>query len=98
MPGSPVLPSARAPREPDADVTLVFDGGSLGNPGQGYGSFLVRGVVATQQPARLDFPGRTTNNEAEYLSLLHGLRMILGELERQRRDAAQTTLSVMSDS
>jgi ribonuclease HI len=81
-----------------ADVTLIFDGGSLGNPGKGYGSFLVRGVVSTPQPVRLEYPGRTTNNEAEYLSLQHGLRRILIDLERDLRDPATTSVLVLSDS
>jgi probable phosphoglycerate mutase len=83
---------------PRSDVTLVFDGGSLGNPGKGYGSFLVEGIVQTPAPVRLEFPGRTTNNEAEYLSLLHGLRAILRQLERDARDASSASLVVLSDS
>ena len=76
-------------------MTLVFDGGSLGNPGKGYGSYLCRGMVATPQPVRLEYPGRTTNNQAEYLTLLHGLRAILGEVDSA---AAHTSVAVLSDS
>jgi ribonuclease HI len=79
-------------------VTLVFDGGSRGNPGRGYGSYLVEGAVHTPAPVRLEFPGRTTNNEAEYLSLLHGLRAILQQLELDARDAGSASLIVLSDS
>ena len=83
---------------PPADVTLVFDGGSLGNPGKGYGSFVYRGVIETPVPVRLEYPGQTTNNEAEYLSMLHGLRTILRELERDARNPADITITVLSDS
>ncbi|HEX5164683.1 MAG TPA: ribonuclease HI family protein [Thermomicrobiales bacterium] len=83
---------------PDADVTLVFDGGSLGNPGKGYGSFVYTGVIETERPVRLDYPGQTTNNEAEYQTMLHGLRTILRELERDARDPATMRVAVLSDS
>jgi ribonuclease HI len=83
---------------PAADITLVFDGGSLGNPGKGYGSFVYRGVIETQTPVRLEYPGQTTNNEAEYLSMLHGLRTILRELERDLRDPSEVSINVLSDS
>jgi ribonuclease HI len=91
-------PTILIPPLPDADVTLVFDGGSLGNPGKGYGSFVVRGVLETSRPVRLEFPGRTTNNEAEYLTMLQGLRTIARQLEREARDPESTTITVMSDS
>lgn len=83
---------------PPADMTLIFDGGSLGNPGKGYGSFIVRGIVPTVEPMRLEFPGQTTNNEAEYLSLINGLRAILHELERANRDPSDLSLTILSDS
>ena len=83
---------------PPADVTLVFDGGSLGNPGKGYGSFIYRGVIETPAPIRLEYPGQTTNNEAEYLTMLHGLRTILRELERDARDPSNVTIAILSDS
>jgi probable phosphoglycerate mutase len=86
------------PKAEPADVTLVFDGGALGNPGKGYGSFLFSGLVATERPVRVEYEGRTTNNQAEYLTLLHGLRLILRELERDVREPAQTSLNVFSDS
>jgi probable phosphoglycerate mutase len=85
------------PLEP-ADVTLIFDGGSLGNPGKGYGSFVVRGTIRTPEPVRLEFPGRKTNNEAEYLSLIHGIQAILKKLDREGVDPATLSLEVLSDS
>ncbi len=98
MSGLSRRPKVQAPKVPPADITLVFDGGSLGNPGKGYGSFVYTGVIETQSPVRLDYPGQTTNNEAEYLSMLHGLRTLLRELERDARDPATLTMNVLSDS
>lgn len=98
MSGLSRRPKVQTPTPPSADVTLVFDGGSLGNPGKGYGSFVYTGVIATQSPVRLDYPGKTTNNEAEYLSMIHGLRAILGELDRDARDPSTLTITVLSDS
>jgi probable phosphoglycerate mutase len=98
MSGLSGRPRSHASPTPSTDITLVFDGGSLGNPGKGYGSFLYGGVISTAAPVRLDFGGQTTNNEAEYLSLLHGLRTVLRELDRDARDSATTTICVLSDS
>lgn len=53
---------------------MVFDGGSLGNPGVGYGSYRLR--VAGRDwdpPRRLEFGDRVTNNEAEYRALIAAL-------------------------
>ena len=98
MSGLSRRPKLLTPPVPPADVTLVFDGGSLGNPGKGYGSFIYRGVIETQEPVRLEYPGQTTNNEAEYLSMLHGLRTILRELECDARNPAELSVNVLSDS
>ncbi|MGH9176893.1 MAG: ribonuclease HI family protein [Vicinamibacterales bacterium] len=98
MSGQPRRPRVLIPAVPPADITLVFDGGSLGNPGQGYGSFVYHGLIETKAPIRLEYPGTTTSNEAEYLSLLHALRTILRELDRAARDAATTSINVLSDS
>jgi ribonuclease HI len=57
--------------------TLVFDGGSRGNPGPAYGSFLVLDERGRRIGGRrLNF-GRGTNNEAEYRTLIAGLRWLL---------------------
>lgn len=60
------------------DVT--FDGGSLGNPGKGYGSYVIDTAEVRGEPVRLDFsPNReiVTNNQAEYRSLIAALQRIL---------------------
>jgi ribonuclease HI len=58
-------------------LTIVFDGGSIGNPGHGYGSFKVFDNDGAEiEHRKLDFSdrgNRVTNNEAEYLSLIAAL-------------------------
>jgi len=80
------------------NVTLVFDGGSLGNPGKGYGSFITRGAVQTGDPERREYAGRRTNNEAEYMTLLEGLRYILREAQATGQEPTTLMIEVRSDS
>lgn len=81
-----------------ADILIVFDGGAIGNPGKGYGSYAVRGLISTPTPARIEFPGRTTNNQAEYLTLIAALRSVADELAGRGRAANVTNLDIRSDS
>lgn len=61
---------------------LIFDGGSRGNPGDGYGSYSIkRGSGRFRKPVRCTF-GRTTNNEAEYMALIEGLHGLLDEVRK----------------
>ncbi len=54
----------------EARVRVVFDGGSKGNPGAGYGSYALQWPGQAQpEIVRLEFSGRMTNNEAEYDTL-----------------------------
>src|SRR5262245_17354894 len=49
--------------------TLVFDGGAIGNPGRGYGSFQVTNARGDAIADRFDFSPAgeaITNNQAEY--------------------------------
>lgn len=55
------------------DKIIYVDGGSKGNPGQGYGSWKFEGA---KEVNRLEFPGITTNNEAEYMTLITALKTI----------------------
>jgi ribonuclease HI len=73
-------PPAQSAEASAADVVLVFDGGSKGNPGLGYGSYAFRGAARQWPPARLEFPGVVTNNQAEYRSLLAGLAAVIEQL------------------
>jgi ribonuclease HI len=86
-------PPARA--VPGADYTVVFDGGSLGNPGLGYGSYdIVRpgGSVAREQ---MEFGPDLTNNQAEFRALIAGLEDLLRRLGPA---AHATSLAVRGDS
>ncbi|MGE3799060.1 MAG: ribonuclease HI family protein [Thermomicrobiales bacterium] len=64
---------------------MVFDGGSLGNPGRGYGSYLLISPTGRKVHAALDFSedgSIITNNQAEYLTLIEAFRhlhALLGE-------------------
>jgi ribonuclease HI len=78
-----------------ADYLIVFDGGSLGNPGVGYGSFAAFAGSEPGQVRRLEFQGSMTNNEAEYHTLLAALRHLAEQLGPA---AATTSLEVRGDS
>ncbi|MEP7358151.1 MAG: reverse transcriptase-like protein [Anaerolineales bacterium] len=78
-----------------ADYLIIFDGGSLGNPGVGYGSFAVFAGSEPGKVQRLEFPGSLTNNEAEYLTLLAALRRLAETLGAQ---AGQTSVEIRGDS
>ena len=57
---------------------IVFDGGSLGNPGKGYGSFdITRNGKLFDRQIELQFGDAMTNNQAEYLSLIGALKSIV---------------------
>jgi ribonuclease HI len=78
-----------------SDYLIVFDGGSHGNPGPGYGSYIIFDSVGSGQIVRLDFKRDLTNNEAEY----HTLLAALGELaQRVGKAAANTAIKVLGDS
>ncbi|MEZ4523395.1 MAG: ribonuclease HI family protein [Thermomicrobiales bacterium] len=79
------------------DVVLIFDGGSRGNPGQGYGSFTYKGVVV-RWPTGVEYPGVTTNNEAEYQSMIAGLRAIIFDCHALDLDISNLAIEVRSDS
>ncbi|MGQ0603780.1 MAG: ribonuclease HI family protein [Anaerolineales bacterium] len=95
--------TALSPWDGQVDYLVVFDGGSRGNPGPGYGSYAIfddRGVGYAGEGAgyttRLTFEsGPLTNNEAEYHTLLAALRELHHRLGRR---ASATTLKVLGDS
>jgi ribonuclease HI len=79
-------------------LILHFDGGSRGNPGPGYGSYvLLRGRREVLRRAR-EFGPSLTNNEAEYEALLAGLADALKWLQREGIDPGHVTLEVRGDS
>lgn len=74
---------------------IVFDGGSKGNPGIGYGSYQIMrdGALFTHTP--LEFGDGITNNQAEYMTLVDALKWLADELGD---DAASATVNVLGDS
>lgn len=58
------------------DYRIVFDGGSLGNPGKGYGSYRITGPGVDTGVVPLDFSPDgevVSNNQAEYRTLIAAL-------------------------
>lgn len=83
---------------PEQPIQLVFDGGSKGNPGKGYGSYEVRWPGLQPQIVRLQFGDIVTNNEAEYDTLIATLEAVLKRLQEQGADPATAQLDVRGDS
>ena len=79
-------------------LVLHFDGGSKGNPGPGYGSFVLALDGKELRRRRLDFGPRLTNNEAEYQALIAGLKEALNWLAGQHADPAGQDIEVRGDS
>src|SRR5205823_7579556 len=80
------------------ELQIVFDGGSRGNPGQGYGSFMVQSPNRKPVVKRLEFGDNYTNNQAEYDSLIEALKYIIERLEATNRSPDQMELDIKSDS
>jgi len=80
------------------DYLLVFDGGSQGNPGPSYGSYRYGPKGGhLGNPRRLSL-GEGTNNEAEYATLIAGVRAILGELAAGKTRPSAVRLEIRGDS
>lgn len=88
-------PRSPAKAVPGADYTVVFDGGSLGNPGLGYGSYEIVGNGETTAAQRLEFGNGMTNNQAEFHALIAGLEELLAKLGQ---DAGSRSIAVRGDS
>lgn len=74
---------------------IVFDGGSKGNPGKGYGSYQVTKAGALVAHNTLDFGDNVTNNEAEYMTLVNALTWLADDLGNE---ATNSTVTVHGDS
>jgi len=77
------------------NYTIVFDGGAIGNPGRGYGSYQIvdrDGLVARE---RLEYGSQITNNQAEYRTLIAALEDLR---DRLGRDAKEATIAIRGDS
>lgn len=94
-------PHAMSPipgQAPERPIGVVFDGGSKGNPGQGYGSYALRWPGEQQQVVRLRFGNQATNNEAEYDTLITALEAILKRLRDAGADPKTARLDIRGDS
>jgi ribonuclease HI len=82
------------------DYLIIFDGGSKNNgrpKAESYGSYQLS-VAGKQDIKRLRFQAGTTNNEAEYKSLIAALEDLLGRIQRANRAAGEFTLEIRGDS
>ncbi len=79
-------------------VSLVFDGGSKGNPGPTYGSVLIKSKGLPRQSIKRLIWGRGTNNEAEYRALIGGVRELLSCLTSNGIDPGAVDLRIKGDS
>ena len=80
-----------------ADYVIVFDGGSQGNPGPGYGSYAVFSG-GRREVKRLSFGDGMTNNEAEYATLMQALDDVQGRIERDSKLPGDFSIEVRGDS
>lgn len=93
-----LIPSSAQHAGP-VDIVLTFDGGSRGNPGWGYGSYVVKRLSdGAQRLERLDLGNDYTSNEAEYDTLIAALQDLIGRMEAADRDPGEFALEVRGDS
>lgn len=90
----PPLPG-QAPEQP---IGIIFDGGSKGNPGIGYGSYALRWPGKDQQIVQLQFGDGVTNNEAEYDTLAAALEAVVKRLRELKADPMTARVEISGDS
>ena len=98
---APAAPHEMAPipgQAPEQPIVIIFDGGSRGNPGQGYGSYALRWPGMPQQIVRLRFGDKVTNNEAEYDTLIAALEAALQRLQDSGAKPDSARLDIRGDS
>ena len=83
---------------PEKPIVVIFDGGSRGNPGQGYGSYALRWPGQSQQIVQLRFGDRVTNNEAEYDTLIAALEAIVQRLRDAGAAISSAKVEIRGDS
>lgn len=79
-------------------IRLLFDGGSRGNPGPGYGTYRVDFPEGNFFYDFLEFDRRMTSNEAEYQTLLTALDTLIPLLRNTGKDPRNYKLEIMGDS
>ncbi len=89
----------RSPAAGPPDFMVIFDGGSRGNPGPGYGSFLlVRNADGAERQQRLNLGDRLTSNEAEYDTLIRALDDLLAWIHETGLRPEDVSVEVRGDS
>ncbi len=86
---------SQAPQEP---IRITYDGGSRGNPGNGYGSFALDWPGYPREIVQLTFGDQSTNNEAEYDTLIAALEAVRDRMVELQIDPGSTNLSIWGDS
>ena len=81
------------------DYTIVFDGGSHGNPGLGYGSYaLIRNQDGKLRKRRLRFGDQITSNQAEYQALIAALEDLINTIVKAGRSPKDFSVEIRGDS
>lgn len=81
------------------DYTLTFDGGADPNPGKGYGSYHIRTRAGRERlQSRIQFGDNLTNNQTEYMALLHGLRDLIATIEKAGKAPEKYAVDIYGDS
>lgn len=93
----PARPSLQE-ETPIVPIQIVFDGGSRGNPGEGYGSFALDWPGNPREIVQLNFGDNVTNNEAEYDTLIAALEAVHDRMKVQLIEPGSATLSIWGDS
>lgn len=78
--------------------TLICDGGSLGNPGKGYGSYQLADPDGHHEIVRLDFGDGITSNQAEYRTLIAGIEDAARRAIEIGQQPTATALVIRTDS
>ena len=81
------------------DYTVTFDGGADPNPGKGYGSYHIRTRAGRERlESRIQFGDNLTNNQTEYMALLHGLRDLVNTIEKAGKQPEKYSVEIYGDS
>ena len=82
-----------------SNYTVVFDGGSKGNPGPGYGSYaLYAGSTLLFMRQKQVFGDHLTSNEAEYQALAAALEELLYIIRAKGDAPSACSVDVRGDS
>ena len=92
------LDSLRKGGQDPVRSTIVFDGGSRGNPGPSYGSYALQLMNDPPQVVHVEFKDDMTNNEAEYEALIRALEDLRGRLTTMGADPRASQVLVHGDS